>query len=118
MAFLSGLTAREKLIALTYLANDAGVSARIPDLARTVLDMHRAHHRVELLKLTTQSANLDLEFLARRKGCRLEPVEGPGDRWRVMPAANVGGARTQRASLSRKQALDLLRSLPDQQRKA
>ena len=94
------------------------------NLGKTVLDMHRAYHRVELLKLATENSNLDLEFLARRKGCRLEPVEGPGDRWRITPAANrgswpgAGGRPTQSTLLTRKQALDLLRSLPDRQRKA
>jgi hypothetical protein len=118
MAFLNELSAREKLIVLTYLANDSEISTRIPNLARTVVDMHRAHHRVELLKLATDNSNLDLEFLARRKGCRLEPVEGRGDRWSVVPAAGVAGSRTQQTPLTRKQALDLLRSLPDHQRKA
>ena len=124
VAFLGQLNNREKLIVLTYLANDAGIGARIPDLSKTVLDMHRAYHRVELLKSATENSNLDLEFLARHKGYRLEPVEGPGDRWRITPAANrggwpgAGGRLTQSTLLTRKQALDLLRSLPDKQRKA
>jgi hypothetical protein len=118
MTFLGQLSGREKLVALAYLANDAGISARIPDLARTVQEMHRAYHRVELLKITTERSNLDLQFLARRKGCNLRRVEGPGDRWRIIPAASRGSVRAQRAPLSREQALDLLRSLPDQDRNA
>jgi hypothetical protein len=121
MAFLGGLSTREKLIVLTYLANDVGIGERISDLARAVLDVHRAHHRVDALKFTRDSCNLDLEFLARKKGCRLEAVQGPGDRWRIIPLLDRGGiidialSRIERDSFTRKQALDLLRSLPDRQ---
>ena len=81
MSFLNGLSDREKLVVLTYLCNDARISARIPDLPRTILDMHHAFHGMELLKFAdTERSNVDLEFLARRKGCRLERIEGAGDR--------------------------------------
>lgn len=122
--FLKELSTTEKLIALTYLANDAGISAHIPNLARIVLDIRRSHYRVELLKLATENSNLDLEFLARRKRCRLEPVNGPGDRWCIVPASGsdtrlgLGDSRKQRISLTRKQVLDFLHSLPDEQSNA
>jgi hypothetical protein len=41
---------------LTCLANDVGISTRIPDLAQRVLDMHRAHYRAELLKLAVDGS--------------------------------------------------------------
>jgi hypothetical protein len=125
MSFLKGLDEREKLVVLTYLSNDAAISARIPNLARTVLDMHRAYHKFELLEFVEgEHSNLDLEFLARRKGCRLEHAKGPGDRWRIVQAGDRGvrlglvGSGPKRIALTRKQALEVLRSLPDQQSKA
>ena len=125
MTFLKGLNEREKLVVLAHLSNDAVISARIPDLARTVLDMHHAYHKLELLKLVeAEHSNLDLEFLARRKGCRLERAEGPADRWRIVQAdkrgvrLGPGGSGTKPSALTRKQALEKLRSLPDQDSKA
>jgi hypothetical protein len=44
ITFLKGLSEREKLVALYFLANDVGISARLPDFVRTVADMHRAHY--------------------------------------------------------------------------
>jgi hypothetical protein len=104
---------------LTYLSNDAAICARIPDLASTVLEMHRAYHGLDLVKLAeAEHPNLNLELLARRKGCRLERA-GPGDRWRIVRAGgrpdtkgHRPAAREARA-LSRGQVLDALRSLPD-----
>jgi hypothetical protein len=119
MAFLSGLSTREKLIVFTYLANDVGIVGRVSDLARVVLDVHRSRQRVKVLNLTSDGANVDLEFLARRKGCRLEAAGGPGDRWRVIPLPGRMGlvdracSGAERDRLTRRQALALLRSLPD-----
>jgi hypothetical protein len=124
VAFLKQLSADEKIVVLTYLANDAGISARIPSLAKIALDMRRAQHRAELLTLASDNSNLDLEFLARRKGCRLAPVNGAGDLWRIVPAAwrdarfGLDVSRTQQNSFTRKQALEFLRSLPDEQSNA
>ena len=121
MTFLKGLSAREKLVVLSYLSNDAAICARVPNLARAILDMHRSYYKLELLQLAdTEHPNLDLEFLARRKGCRLERAEGSGDRWRIFEVDDRGarlrieerGAK--RAALTRGQALEALRSLPDQ----
>src|SRR5215813_8165491 len=120
IGFLNGLSQREKLMVLACLSNDAAIHARIPDLTKTVLDMQRAHYRAELLALTeTERSNLDLRLLARRKGCRLEPNEGPADLWSIIsddrqkriPSA---GKRPRPAALTRNQALHFLRSLPDQ----
>ena len=122
MSFLSGLSEREKLVVLTYLGNDPAISARIPNLARTVLDMHRAHHRAELLKLVeTEHHNLELAFLARRKGCRLVRATGVEDRWCILsthdqsPRQRTTGCGLERNSLTRVQALQVLRSLPDRE---
>ena len=121
MTFLKGLSEREKLVVLSYLSNDAAICARVPNLARTVLDMHRSYHKLELLQLAeTEHPNLDLEFLARRKGCRLERADGPGDRWRILQVDNRGCSTgieehcLKRNTFTLKQALDVLRSLPDQ----
>jgi hypothetical protein len=122
MAFLGGLSEREKLIVLTYLSNDAAIGARIPELPRTVLDMRRSLHRAELLKLAADNCNVDLQLLARRKGCLLE--QRPGDRWRIASCTNrktglgIAIARPQQALLTRRQALDVLRSLPDRQQRS
>ena len=41
--------------------------------------MRRSHNRLEVIQLArAEASNLDLEFLARRKGCRLERVAGVG----------------------------------------
>jgi len=123
IAFLTGLTPREKLIVLACLSNDATISARIPDLAKTVLDMHRAQHSVELRALAeTARSNLELRLLARRKGCRLEPADRPADLWRIVYPGDLHGrivsntSRPMEAAVTRKQALDILRSLPDQRK--
>jgi hypothetical protein len=108
MCFLNGLSEHEKLVVFTHLSTDNVIVARVPELARTVTDMHRGQ----------EDSNLELEFLARRKGCRLE--QGPGDRWRVIPAAGHSAALSfsirsaQQAWLPRKEASALLRSLADQ----
>ena len=41
VTFLEGLGKREKLLVLAYLGHDAGICARPPNLANTVLDMRR-----------------------------------------------------------------------------
>ena len=110
--YLGALTDREKLIALAYLANDRMIGARIPGLANTMMDMHRAHHRSALLKsVGAKSCNIDLELLARRKGCRLEPVLGSPDLWHIVsgssPPISSGPA------LTPSEALITLRALPD-----
>jgi hypothetical protein len=120
MTFLKGLSPREKLVVLSCLSNDAMICACVPNLARTVLDMHRSYFKLELLQLAdTECPSLNLEFLARRKGCRLERA-GQGDRWRILQAENRGGrSGIEDFSLksnifTRDQALEVLRSLPDQ----
>jgi len=125
IGFLTGLTPREKLVVLACLSNDAAISARIPDLAKTVLDMQRAQHSVELRALAeTARSNLELRLLARCKGCRLEPADRPADLWRIVYAGDPHGrilsnsSRPMEAAVTRKQALDILRSLPDQRKKA
>ena len=123
IAFLTGLTPREKLIVLACLSNDATISARIPDLAKTVLDMQRAQHSLELRALAeTARSNLELRLLARRKGCRLEPSDGSADLWRIVYGgdlhARILNSRPMESPLTRQQALDILRSLPDQRRNA
>jgi len=117
--FLRELTDREKLVALTYLANDGSISARIPGLATTIMDMHRAHHRSEVLKsVGAKSSKLDLELLARRKGCRLERAPGSRDLLRIVPTADsraqgTGVRRSADDLLTLAQALAKLRALPD-----
>jgi hypothetical protein len=120
MIFLKRLSAREKLVVLSFLSNDAAICARVPNLARTILDMHRSYHKLELLQLVeTEHPNVDLEFLARRKGCRLERTGGTGDSWRILTADNRGARLRveehcpKRITFTLKQALDALRSLPD-----
>jgi len=83
------------------------------------MDMHRARHRSEMLKSVGEGSSLDLELLARRKGCRLEQAPGFPDLLRIV--GTVDG-RTQRGGVSRPreeflnptQALAKLRALPDQ----
>jgi hypothetical protein len=120
MTFVKGLSAREKLVVLSCLSNDAAICARVPNLARTILEMHRSYHKLEVLQLVeTGRPNLNLEFLARRKGCRLERAEGPGDCWCIFRADNrsvrLGIEHgPMRNALTCSQALEALRSLPDQ----
>jgi hypothetical protein len=45
------------------LADDAGNGARIPTLAKIVLDMRRAQHRVGPFRSASDNSNLDLDFL-------------------------------------------------------
>jgi len=125
IGFLNGLSQREKLMVLACLCNDAAIHAKIPDLSQTVFDMQRAQYRAELLAMAEpERSNLDLRLLARRKGCRLEPNEGPADLWCIVstdepqePIPCVGH-HPKPAALTRNQALDILRSLPDQRGKA
>jgi hypothetical protein len=114
--FLGALTDREKLLALAYLANDRMISARIPGLANTIMDMHRAHHRSALLKsVGTTSCNIDLELLARRKGCRLERALGSTDLWRIVSDCSAKSAPpiSSGPALTPTEALLTLRALPD-----
>jgi len=118
--FLRGLTDREKLVALPYLANDGAFRARIPGLAAAIMDMHRAHHKSELLKLKSapaQSSSLDLELLARRKGCRSERAPGSPDLLRVVatvdPRVHQVKSSLAEEILTQAQALAKLRTLPD-----
>jgi hypothetical protein len=83
--------------------------------------MHRSYHKLELLQLAaSEHHNLNLEFLARRKGCRLERACGRGDCWRILQADNRAVRHgievhcLKRNTFTLKQALDVLRSLPDQ----
>jgi hypothetical protein len=121
IAFINGLTQREKLVVLACLSNDAVISARIPDLAKTVLDMQRAQYRAEVLALAeTERSNVDLRLLARRKGCRLEAAEGSADLWRIVHAGSPhswvpsNSSRPIERALTRRQALEILRCIPDQ----
>lgn len=125
IGFLNGLSQREKLMVLACLGNDATIHAKIPDLIKTVLDMQRAHYRAELVALAeTARSNLDLRLLARRKGCRLEPNEGPADLWCIVSAdgpqkrISCAGNHPRPVALTRIQALHILRTLPDQHGKA
>jgi hypothetical protein len=114
--FLGALTDREKLLALAYLANDRMISARIPGLANTIMDMHRAHHRSALLKsVGTTSCKIDLELLARRKGCRLERALGSTDLWRIVSDCSAKSAPpiSSGPALTPTEALLTLRALPD-----
>jgi hypothetical protein len=116
LAFLKALSAREKVVVLSFLSNDATICARLPNLASAIQDMHRSYHKLELLQLAgTESSNLSLEFLARRKRCRLERVGPHGDCWRILRTDHrpirVGLELT---TFTQMQALDVLRSLPDE----
>ena len=114
--FLGALTDREKLLALAYLANDRMISARIAGLANTIMDMHRAHHRSASLKsVGTTSCNIDLELLARRKGCRLERALGSTDLWRIVSDCTAKSAPpiSSGPALTPTEALLTLRALPD-----
>jgi hypothetical protein len=120
IAFLKGLSERERLVALTYLSNDAAISAGVPDLARAVLGMHRSCYRRELLQLVDKGPNLDLRILARRKGCRIQRVVGPQERWRIIPShaplpQQAGSAHGPRQdAITPIELLEVLRSLPDE----
>lgn len=114
--FLGALTDREKLLALAYLANDRMISARIAGLANTIMDMHRAHHRSASLKsVGTTSCSIDLELLARRKGCRLERALGSTDLWRIVSDCTAKSAPpiSSGPALTPTEALLTLRALPD-----
>ena len=114
--YLGALTDREKLLALAYLANDRMIGARIPGLANTMMDMHRAHHRSAILKsVGAKSCNIDLEFLARRKGCRLEQAVGSTDLWHIVSDCSVkfGSPISSGPALTPTDALITLRALPD-----
>ena len=108
---------------LACLSNDAVIHARVHDLTKTVLDMQRTHYRAELLALAeTERSNLELRLLARRKGCSLEPAHRPADLWRIVYPGELQGrivsntGRPMEAAVTRKQALDILRSIPDQRK--
>jgi hypothetical protein len=120
VSFLKGLSERERLIVLEYLSKDAVIRARVPELARAVFDLRRSCHTLKTLRLVQpEHATLDLELLARRKGCRLERAEGPADRLRIVgpydrdATPGIDRHATSRRSLSRAQALEILRALPD-----
>src|SRR6476469_9332814 len=119
LTFLDGLSEREKLVALEHLAKDVGISARLPNFAKVVVEMHRARFKRELLDLPDRGHHsLELSLLARRKGCRLERTGGSGDHCRIIypqhhSERGDGLRRLSREGLTRRQALELLRSLPD-----
>lgn len=120
VTFLKELSDCEKLIVLEYLSKDAVIRAHVPDLARTVFDLRRSCGPLRAVRLIEPGQpNLDLELLARRKGCRLERAGGPADRLRILGADDRGAVpgieehTTSRQSLSRVQALEVLRALPD-----
>ena len=118
IAFLKALSDREKLVALTYLSNDPMIRTRIPNMATTVLDMHRSLNRQEILQSTrTDFVSLDLTFLAQRKGCRLQRAAGRPERWWIYgpsKSAPHGRGIDYGGALTPAQALEVLRSLPDQ----
>jgi hypothetical protein len=119
MSFLDGLSEREKLIVLAYLSNDAAIGARVPSLPAAILDMHRHYHKRELLKLAEmQRPTLDLGFLARRKGCRLERAAGLPARWHIRRLHESVLRHQQRSGLTLTQALEVLRGLPDESNSA
>jgi hypothetical protein len=122
VSFLKGLSEREKLLVLAYLGNDAGICDRAPHLARTVPAMPRSFDKGQVIQVAAaEASNLDLELLARRKGCRLQRVAGGDHRWRIFGAEDRGvdtsfeehGLR--RNSLTLRQALEALRALPDRE---
>ena len=87
-----------------------------PIWRRAILEMHRRYHKLELLKLAeTEQPNLDLGFLARRKGCRLERAAGLPDRWRIRRLRENVVRHPQQNALTLAQALEALRALPDQE---
>jgi hypothetical protein len=82
-AFLKGLNQREKLVVLAYLSNDTMISARIPNLAAAVLEMHRSCHRLELLKLA-RGSDSRLGHVLKRKARRPQRLADHMDRWRIL----------------------------------
>jgi hypothetical protein len=123
VTFLKGLTDGEKLVVLEFLSKDSIIRANAPDFARTVLNLRRSCRNLTVVRAVgTERSSLDLEFLAHRKGCRLERVEGPADRWRILGADNrsvssgIERNRTNRQPLTTAQALEILRALPDKRR--
>jgi hypothetical protein len=115
IAFLKGLNARERLVVLAYLSNDAAIGARVPNLAGSIVEMHRRYHKLELLKLAqTEHHTVDLGLLARRKGCRLEGVAGLPDRWRIRRLHGDVARNLDQDAVTLQQALETLRALPDE----
>ena len=120
LAFLKTLDKREKLVVLSFLSNDATICARVPNLASAILDMHRAYHKLELLQpVETEHPRINLEVLARRKGCRVERIAEHGDCWRILRLGH-GPVRlslvdhgVQQTTFTLMEALDILRTLPD-----
>jgi hypothetical protein len=123
VTFLKGLTDGEKLVVLEFLSKDSIIRANAPDFARTVLNLRRSCRNLTVVRATgTERSSLDLEFLAHRKGCRLERVEGPEDCWRILGADNrsvssgIERHTMNRHPLTAAQALEILRALPDRSR--
>jgi hypothetical protein len=116
ISFLKALNERERLVVLAYLSNDAAIGVRVPNLAASILEMHRRYHKLELLKLAeTEHPTLDLGFLARRKGCRLERAACQPDRWRIHHLHDNVVRHPQQNALTLAQALEALRALPDKE---
>jgi hypothetical protein len=114
VTFLKGLNDREKLAVLEFLSNDPMIRPKAPDLGGTVLNLRRSCRNLTLVHAAeAERSSLDLEFLAQRKGCRVERVEGPVDRWRIHGADDPSG---QSRPLTTGQALEILRALPDRSR--
>jgi hypothetical protein len=95
------------------------IRANAPDLARTVLNLRRSCRNLTVVRaIGSERSSLDLEFLAHRKGCRLERVEGLSGAWRILHGGPSGTERyrTDRHPLTTAQALEILRALPDRSR--
>jgi hypothetical protein len=119
VTFLKGLTDGEKLVVLEFLSKDSMIRANAPDFARTVLNLRRSCRNLTVVRaIGSERSSLDLEFLAHRKGCRLERVEGVSDAWRILRGGPSGPERyrTDRHPLTTAQALEILRALPDKRR--
>jgi hypothetical protein len=87
VTFLKGLTDGEKLVVLELLSKDPMIRANAPDLARTALNLRRSCRNLTLVHAAdAERSSLDLEFLAHRKGCRVERVEGAPGAWRISDA--------------------------------
>ena len=121
VTFLKGLTDREKLAAPEFLSNDPMIRGKAPDLARTVLNLRRSCRNLTLVHAAdAERSSLDLEFLAHRKGCRVERVEGAPGAWRKFRTdgrsvpSGIEGA--DRRTFTTAQALEILRALPDRSR--
>jgi hypothetical protein len=114
ISFLKGLNEREKLVVLAFLSNDGAIGARVPGLTASIVEMHRRHHKYDLLKLAeAKQPTLDLGLLARRKGCKLERAVGLPDCWRIRRLAGNVARHLDRNTLTLRQALEALRALPD-----